>query len=305
MYTLLKTTLLSPPLYRDLFGGVCRIEADAHRFISNWAMKVSDERQVELFELGWWCESALPRAYLVTLLFSSLPALWTNPEYIAEAFAACKALQHPLKGSFLFARFHSFILRLFFTINDDGECLKSAYSVYSVETFVTLLKYFCRWHQSLPVKGTDPSYIASLFHETFEGFFAQISRMTSSKLFESVVLPTFLVEIVNCGDSLAQSLTFQTIINVRLEDEEIDLQCFFNCIFSYYILQEFDAHYLLAQLGNLIKSTGQFASGIDLKTLLDGLFRKVQSVENYSGELFFNTIWDETSKLIKVTYVHQ
>ncbi len=220
MYTLLKTTLLSPPVYRELFVGVCRIENDVQRFISNWAMTVSDGKQRELFELGWWCESALPRAYLVTLLFSSLPALWKDPKYISSTFSVCKSLQHPLKGSFLYSRLHSFILRIFFT-EDLSEEMKALCTGYSVETFTTLLRYFCRWHHSLPTRTTEPSYTASLFHEAFEGVFNQISRMTSYDVFEAILLPTFLVEIVNSGDSLAQTLTFQSIINVRKKKKDL------------------------------------------------------------------------------------
>lgn len=214
MYTLLKTTLLSPPIYRDLFVGICRVEADACRFISNWSLAAADSKQEELFELGWWCESALPRAYLVTLLFSCLPALRKDPKYISATFSVCKSVQHPLKGSFLYARLHSFLLRIFF--NDElSEEMKAVCSGYSIETFTVLLKYFCRWHLSLPTKTTEPAYVASLFHETFEGVCGQISRMTSFDMFEAVLLPTFLVEIVNCRDSLAQTLSFQAIINVN------------------------------------------------------------------------------------------
>ena len=62
----------------------------------------------------------------------------------------------------------------------------------------------------------------------------------------------------------------------------------------------------------LIKSTSQFATGVDLKTLLDQLFTKIyknqksklltHDHENNSN-LFFEAIWTETSKLIKVQFV--
>jgi hypothetical protein len=56
----------------------------------------------------------------------------------------------------------------------------------------------------------------------------------------------------------------------------------------------------------LIKSSGQFSQGIDLKMLLNELFIKVQSVKDGHGGNegeFFETIWNETSKLIKVIVI--
>lgn len=59
----------------------------------------------------------------------------------------------------------------------------------------------------------------------------------------------------------------------------------------------------------LIKSTSQFATGVDLKTLLDQLFTKIYKNQkskllNHDHEnnydLFFEAVWTETSKLIKV-----
>lgn len=58
----------------------------------------------------------------------------------------------------------------------------------------------------------------------------------------------------------------------------------------------------MSQLGPLIKSSGQFAQGIDLRGLLDQLFSKVQSAQTEQVS-FFSTIWEETSKLIKVPKV--
>lgn len=216
MYTLLKTTLLSPPVYHELFKGVGIIEKDARHYIYQWATTIPDnqrvERQAELFELGWWCESALPRAYLVTLLYSSLPALWHDSKYINDTFSVCKSLQHPLKGSFLITRLHSFLLKIYFII--ENEEIRTLLMGFSVESFTTLLRLFVRWHQSLPSKSTDPSYVASLFNESFVNIFGEIARMCTFDMFEAVVLPTFLVEIVNCADPLAQSLLFESIIKV-------------------------------------------------------------------------------------------
>ena len=58
----------------------------------------------------------------------------------------------------------------------------------------------------------------------------------------------------------------------------------------------------MAQLGQLIKASSQFAQGIDLKMLLNQLFVKVQKVNNDNNEIFFETIWMETSHLIKVQF---
>lgn len=216
MYTLLKTTLLSPPFYYALFVRISWIEDDLRRYFHSWSVTANEEDQIELFELAWWCESTLPRVYLVTMLFSALPVLWKEPRWICETFSLCKSLQHPLKGSFLYSRLHTFILRLF-NNEDISEEMRTICSGYSVEVFTSLLRLFCRWHQSLPAKTTEISFIASLFEETFEGVCGQISQMTSYDIFEELIFPTFLVEIVNCGDSLAQSLTFQSITKVRRE----------------------------------------------------------------------------------------
>lgn len=220
MYTLLKTTLLSPTNYHSLFSGISRIESDARHYISQWALLPDNissvERQVEMFELGWWCESALPRAYLVTLLYSSLPALWTDSKYISDAFAVCKSLQHPLKGTFLITRLHTFLLQIYFSSEVcENEEIRTLLIGYSIESFTTLLRLFVRWHQSLPAKSTDPAYVASLYDESFSSVFGEMSRMCSFDIFEAVVLPTFLVEIVNCGDYLAQTLLLQSIIKVK------------------------------------------------------------------------------------------
>ena len=62
----------------------------------------------------------------------------------------------------------------------------------------------------------------------------------------------------------------------------------------------------------LIKSTSQFATGVDLKNLLDQLFTKIYKNQeskltrdndndnDNNSNLFFEAIWAETSKLIKV-----
>lgn len=217
MYTLLKTTLLNPPVYRQLFQSIRVIENDAFHFISGWAPTAAPGRQVELFELGWWCEGALPRAYLVTLLFYSLRSLWTDPKYFADTFAVCKSIQHPLKGSFLYSRLHFFLKEIHKQSRDDEET-RTLIIGYSVETFTTLLRLFCRWHQSLPAKTTETSYVASLYRESFEGFFAELASdgMCSYDMFETVVLPTILTEAVNSADLLAQSLIFTSLVQVQL-----------------------------------------------------------------------------------------
>ena len=217
MYTLLKTTLLSPPNYQKLFSKILEVEHGAQQYFTGWALNNSQERQVELFELGWWCEGALPRAYLVTLLFFSLPSLHSNPKYISDTFSACKSIQHPLKGSFLQFRFHS-KLRLIYKESEDDSDLRILWLGYSVECFTTLLRLFVRWNDSLPSKTTQISYIKSLYKESFDNFFGQVAEMTSYEMFETVLLPTFMVEVVNCSNALAQAQIFESIIRVKLED---------------------------------------------------------------------------------------
>lgn len=214
MYTLLKTTLLNPPIYKELFQSVQTIERDAHDFFVGWSQSVSYEKQVELFELGWWCDSALPRAYLVTLLYFSLESLWRDPKYIADTFSVCKSIQHPLKGSFLYSRLHSFLS----AILKREEEMNALIIGYSVETFTTLLRLFCRWHQSLPARTTETSFITSLYKETFEGFFIELAEggMCSYDMFEAIVLPTVLTEVVNSGDILAQTLIFRSVVQVNI-----------------------------------------------------------------------------------------
>ena len=212
MYTLLKTTLLNPPVYRQLFNSIQSIEQDAHHFISTWSLTASFDKQVELFELGWWCEAAIPRAYLVTLLFYSMEELWKDPKYLADTFSVCKSIQHALKGSFLYSRLHSFLKRIY--IKSEGEEMRTLLIGYSVETFTTLLRLFCRWHQSLPTRSTETSYIASLYEESFAKFFIELGGMCEYDLFEEVVLPTILTEVVNSGDLLAQTLVFTSLIQV-------------------------------------------------------------------------------------------
>jgi hypothetical protein len=215
MYTLLKSTLLSPPVYRELVDGVISVENRTKQFISQWAAKTDKEGQLELFELAWWCEAALPRAYLVTFMFSCLPALWHEPRFISDTFSACKALQHPLKGAFLSSRLHSQLKLIYKSLEEDE--MKSLWMGYSVECFTNLLRLFVRWHSSLPLKTAETSFIASLYTETFESFFVELAGMATFDEFESVLLPTFLVEIVNCGDSLAQSLIFESIVKVQFK----------------------------------------------------------------------------------------
>lgn len=216
MYTLLKTTLLAPSVYRELFDGVIEIEFGVQKYISNWSANET-EKQVELFELAWWCESALPRAYLVCLLFASLKQIQSNPEHLSKTLSACKAIQHPLKGSFLYSHLHSFLKQIYFSPSEteiDNYNMQALCLGYSVETFTTLLRYFCRWHQSLPSKSTEPSYTASLYQETFSSFFQELARITSYDMFETVILPTILVEVVDCADPLAQNLIFTSMIKV-------------------------------------------------------------------------------------------
>lgn len=214
MYTLLKTTLLNPPIYKELFQSIRSIEIDAHNFIVSWSHTASHDKQVELFELGWWCDSALPRSYLVTLLYFSLEALWKDPKYIADTFSVCKSIQHPVKGSFLYCRLHSFLKGIYKREDEMGALIIG----YSVETFTTLLRLFCRWHQSLPSKRTETSFITSLYEESFEGFFVELaeSGICSYDMFEALVLPTILTEVVNSGDILAQTLIFKSLVKVNL-----------------------------------------------------------------------------------------
>ena len=217
MYTLLKTTLLNPPIYRELFQSIRMIERDAIHFISTWAQSSTFAKQVELFELGWFCEGALQRAYLVTLLFYSLKCLWTDPKYFVDTFAVCKSIQHPLKGSFLYSRLHFFLKEIHSQSRDEE--IRTLIIGYSVETFTTLLRLFCRWHQSLPTKTTETSYIASLYRESFEGFFAELAAdgVCSYDIFEAIVLPTILTEVVNSADLLAQTLVFTSLVRVLQE----------------------------------------------------------------------------------------
>ena len=210
MYTLLKTTLLNPPIYKELFQAVQSIESDAHNFIVNWSQSTGYDKHVELFELGWCCESALPRAYLLTLLYFSLESLWKDPKYISDTFSACKSIQHPLKGSFLYSRLHSFLKEIY----SREEEMAALIIGYSVETFTTLLRFFCRWHQSLPTRTTETSFITSLFKECFEEFFVDLGGMCSYDMFEVVELPTILTELVNSQDVLAQSLIFTSLVQV-------------------------------------------------------------------------------------------
>lgn len=311
MYTLLKTTLLSPPNYNKLFLKVLEVEQDARKYFTGWALNNSVQRQVELFELGWWCEGALPRTYLVTLLFFSLPALHTDPKYILDSFSTCKSLQHPLKGSFLYSRFHNQLRRIYKESGIDSD-LKILWLGYSVECFTALLRLFVRWNDSLPIKNTQTSYIQSLYNESFSSFFEEVAEMTSYEMFETILLPTFLVEAVNCSNALAQAQIFESIVKVNILIYLLVLFYLHFHFHEYFYLQEFDSECLFAQMSPLIKSTSQFATGVDLKSLLDQLFTKIyknqkSKLNRFEGRntslSFFKAIWIETSQLIKVNIV--
>lgn len=222
MYTLLKTTLLSPLIYQQLFEGVTKIEFQVQEYFENWFKRGDNcdfEKQVELFELAWWCESALPRSYLICLLFASLPLIQSSPEHLSRTFSACKSVQHPLKGSFLYSHLHSFLKQIYFSYEDEDEENKIEMQTlslgYSVECFTTLLRYFCRWNRSLPSNKTEATYTASLYEKTLSKVFQEVSKITSFDMFETILLPTMLVEVVNCGDNLAQTLVFTSIIKVN------------------------------------------------------------------------------------------
>lgn len=226
MFGILKTTLLSPNNYAALVKAMENIEASVVSWLRAWS---SQEHQnliqaEDLFNLAWYCDAAIPRALLASLILRSCPKLWCHDGKALNAcIGAYHAIQHPLKGIALLSHLNAQMLSIWRELDDVEEAverpiIQATILSHSVDIFTSSLKLFVRWptmgeREDLNLRDEERM---QLFETGMLPILEQTNAYcTSIQTFEDVFLPVFVGELINSNDVLAQTLIFNAIVTVR------------------------------------------------------------------------------------------
>lgn len=202
------------------------IEVSAGKYLLQWTtasnldlgIEIGSKREIELFELGWFCDDAISRSHLITFLYSHLDVnrVGRNPAMIEETFSCLKSIQHPQKGAFLVSKFHGKLVDSFREVAADDQNINSNSNSlllkYSIESFNLMLKYFIKWSS---IRDISQEELTSLYQKSFHILFKRVSTKLLCSLQQEEFLQTVIGEIINCADGYLQFLIFSSITQVN------------------------------------------------------------------------------------------
>ncbi|KAI4339940.1 hypothetical protein MLD38_024823 [Melastoma candidum] len=257
MLSELRTSKLSPHRYYELY-------MRAFDELKRLEMFFQDEKRhgvsvVDLYELVQHAGNILPRLYLLCTVGSVYIKSKEAPakDILKDLVEMCRAIQNPIRGLFL-RSYLSQISRdklpdIGSEYEGNGDTLMDAVE-FVLQNFTEMNKLWVRLHYQGPGRVRDKrekerSELRDLVGKNLH-VLSQIEGV-DLHIYEEIVLPRVLEQVVNCNDSLAQYYLMECMIQVFPDD---------------YHLQTLEA---------LLGACSQLQPAVDVKLLLSQLMDRL------------------------------
>jgi len=217
----LRTSLLTPKNYYELYIQVCDELRHLEMFFEQEAKR---GRAIhELYQLVQHAGNILPRLYLLVTVGAVYIRSKQVPanDILKDLVEMCKGVQHPLRGLFL----RNYLSQMTKDKLPDkgneyslgGEDQTSDTVDFIVQNFTEMNKLWVRMQHQGPVRERDKREKERLELRILVGTnlvrLSQLDGVTLD-LYQQLVLPRVLEQVVNCKDQIAQQYLMEVIIQV-------------------------------------------------------------------------------------------
>ncbi|CRL06873.1 CLUMA_CG019462, isoform A [Clunio marinus] len=291
----LRTSLLSPKSYYELYMAV----TDELRFLE---IHLLDEFQkghkvTDLYELVQYAGNIVPRLYLLITVglvyIKSNPA--TKKSILKDLVEMCRGVQNPLRGLFL----RNYLLTLRNILpdvpvgRDTDDCGNVHDSIdFILTNFAEMNKLWVRMqhqgHSSEKGRREKEREELKILVGTNLVRLSQLESV-SLEIYQKIILPSILEQVVSCRDAIAQEYLMECIIQV------------------------FPDEFHLQTLDPFLKSCAQLQPGVDVKTIIIGLIdrlalfhqRNEKSIQDESAEILseielFNVFSVQVANIVQI-----
>ncbi|KAK2704166.1 vacuolar protein sorting-associated protein 35-like [Artemia franciscana] len=220
MLSELRTSLLSPKSYYELYMVVCDELRHLETYLSEEFQK--GKKVTDLYELVQYAGNIVPRLYLlitVGLVYIKV-TMSTRKEILKDLVEMCRGVQHPLRGLFL----RNYLLQCTRNILPDevtetesGSGIVQDSIEFILLNFAEMNKLWVRMqhqgHTRERERREKERQELRLLVGTNLVRLAQLESV-DIEMYEKVVLPGVLEQVVSCRDAIAQEYLMECIIQV-------------------------------------------------------------------------------------------
>eukprot|EP01094_Clydonella_sp_ATCC50884_P006271 TRINITY_DN1533_c0_g1_i1.p1 TRINITY_DN1533_c0_g1~~TRINITY_DN1533_c0_g1_i1.p1 ORF type:complete len:793 (+),score=389.42 TRINITY_DN1533_c0_g1_i1:139-2517(+) len=214
----LRTSLLSPKNYYVLYIAAF----DELRYLENYLNeeKKRGERMSKLYELVQYAGNILPRLYLLVTVGSVYISSGEAPakDVLRDLVEMCKGVQHPTRGLFLRNYLSEMTKDKLPDVGTEGEGGTVEDSVeFAIQNFTEMNKLWVRMqHQGTAAERARREKEREELRLLVGKNLARLSQLegVDVTLYQDVVLPRIMEQIVNCKDKLAQQYLMECVIQV-------------------------------------------------------------------------------------------
>uniref|UniRef100_A0A336L8X8 Vacuolar protein sorting-associated protein 35 n=1 Tax=Culicoides sonorensis TaxID=179676 RepID=A0A336L8X8_CULSO len=255
MLSELRTSLLSPKCYYELYMAITDELRHLELYLVDEFQK--DNKVADLYELVQYAGNVVPRLYL--LITVGLVYIKTNSalkkSILKDLVEMCRGVQHPLRGLFL----RNFLLQCTRNILPDTLEEGNEGTVYDsidfvLTNFAEMNKLWVRMqhqgHSSEKVRREKEREELKILVGTN---LVHLSQLESANLevYQRLILPGILEQVVSCRDSIAQEYLMECIIQV------------------------FPDEFHLKTLDVFLKSCAQLQPGVNVKNIIISLIDRL------------------------------
>ncbi|XP_073847876.1 vacuolar protein sorting 35 isoform X1 [Musca autumnalis] len=263
MLSELRTSMLSPKSYYELYmvitDELCRLEL----YLSEKATKETDH-----YELVQYSHTIVPRLYL--LITVGIVYIKNDPSLkrsiLKDLVEMCRGVQHPLRGLFL----RNYLLQCTRNILPDVLVAENEHegNVYDAIDFVLtnfaeMNKLWVRMqHQGHSSEKTRREKEREELKILVGTNLVRLSQLESASLeiYQRLILPGILEQVVSCRDAIAQEYLMECIIQV------------------------FPDEFHLQTLDPFLKSCAQLQTGVNVKNIIICLIDRLATYNQRSGK---------------------
>ena len=256
----LRTSALGPKAYYDLYISATDELRHMESYISSEHKR--GRRMLELYELVQHAGNVLPRLYLLLTVGSVyiVSKEAAAKDILTDLVEMCRGVQHPMRGLFL----RNYLAQASKSklpdtgseYEGDGGSVSDAVA-FILSNFGEMNKLWVRMQHQGPVRERESREKERMDLRILVGTnLAQLSKLegVDLALYQNLVLPQVLEQIVNCKDAIAQGYLMECLTQV------------------------FPVEFHTATLATWLQHTAWLSAGCDLKALLIGMLERLQSV---------------------------
>ncbi|XP_075165335.1 vacuolar protein sorting 35 [Haematobia irritans] len=269
MLSELRTSMLSPKSYYELYmvitDELCRLEL----YLSE-KVKIEKEKEKETtdhYELVQYSNTIVPRLYL--LITVGIVYIKNDPSLkrsiLKDLVEMCRGVQHPLRGLFL----RNYLLQctrniLPDVLESENEHEGNVYDAidFVLTNFAEMNKLWVRMqHQGHSSEKTRREKEREELKILVGTNLVRLSQLESASLeiYQRLILPGILEQVVSCRDAIAQEYLMECIIQV------------------------FPDEFHLQTLDPFLKSCAQLQTGVNVKNIIICLIDRLATYNQRSG----------------------